>query len=434
LFKIQTILAVFATISSILFVWHKILNKKIDLKNYRLYISLISLMIISLLNYFNVNAYIRITIITLFLIIFFKFLFKENIKLSIITPIFVQLIYMISEMIFAIIISFIFNVNNEDIVNSFFGTLIPNLAIAIISMIIVYIPFVRKLYNLILAKINKIGEIYLIFICFIFIIIANILVAFLYFEVEFRYLLIFNTIVTLFCFCIVIYMFKTKNNFIEVNEKYNTTINSLKEYEEILDRYRISNHENKNQLLTIRNLIPKSNKKVITYIDTLIENKLEDNDKVMFETSKIPSGGLRGLLYSKLLLMKELKIDYNLQVSKNIKTVDLIKNIDDYTMLDICKIVGVFVDNAIQEVKTLRKKNISIEMYFDKNELVVSISNNYGGTINIAKIDNNGYTTKGKNHGYGLALVKELINKNSRLNNERVLSKTIFTQILKIKM
>ena len=180
-------------------------------------------------------------------------------------------------------------------------------------------------------------------------------------------------------------------------------------------------------------MLHKTNKKAISYIDSIVDNKLKDDEKIMYEASKIPAGGLRGLVYSKILTMKDLNIKYNLKISNDIKTVDLIK-IDDYLMLDICKIIGVYLDNAIQEVENLEQKYINIELYLDCENLVISISNNYKGVIEIDKIEQKGYSSKGKNHGYGLALAKDIIENNKHLLNEKRITKEIFSQILKIKM
>jgi len=305
---IKLLLAVFFTIFATLCIWHKLLNRKIDYNNPKFYITLTCLMLIALINYFNVNAYIRITIVTLTLMIFFRFLFKENLQRCIITPIISQMIVMISEMTFAILISLLFKMNNEQIVNTQFGNLLSNLVIAIISVLLIKIPVFSKLYDFLIKITDRINRNKLIVFSLFIVVIANLLTMFLYYRVEFVYLLIFNTCLTLFCLSIVIYSFKTQNNYIKVYDKYNTTLNSLKEYEDILDRYRISNHENKNQLLTIRNMLPKTNKKIISYIDKIIENKLKDNEKAMVEACKIPAGGLRGLIYSKILVMKNLKI------------------------------------------------------------------------------------------------------------------------------
>ena len=268
----------------------------------------------------------------------------------------------------------------------------------------------------------------------IILIISNILAGVLYFKLDFKYLILFNTLTIVFFFAIVLYSLRTKNNYLKVYDKYNTTLNSLKEYENILDKYRVSNHENKNQLLTIRNMVPKTNKKIIDYVDTIIENKIKDNDKIMLEAAKIPAGGLRGLMYSKVLQMENLKIDYTIEISNEVRTVDLINNIDDSTMLDICKVIGVYLDNSIQAVKDLDERYINIEMYLEENQLVIAISNNYVGLIEIDKIDDKGYTSKGEGHGYGLTLAKEIIDNNKKLLNEKRISKDVFTQILKIKM
>ena len=132
--------------------------------------------------------------------------------------------------------------------------------------------------------------------------------------------------------------------------------------------------------------------------------------------------------------MKNLKIKYRINISKDVKTANLIEIFDDSILLDICRITGVFIDNAIQAVTDLKDKYLDIDMYKDDNFLVIAISNNYIGNIELDRLDERGYTTKSKGHGYGLSLVKEIINKNNRLKNERKLSKNIFTQILKIKM
>ena len=154
----------------------------------------------------------------------------------------------------------------------------------------------------------------------------------------------------------------------------------------------------------------------------------------MLETSIIPAGGLRGLIYSKILTMDNLDIDYELEFSREIKTVDLINNIDDSTMLDICKIVGVYLDNAIQAVEYLDEKYINIEMYLEHNNLIISISNNYIGKLEIDKFEEMKYTTKKNGHGYGLTLSKQIIDNNSLLSNEKRVTNDTFSQILKIKM
>lgn len=430
---IKLVLSFFITSASVYNVY-KLSNRRIDIKNKKLWILFFALMIVALVNYFNVNAFIRITIITISLVIFYKLLFSAEIKDSIITSLVSQVVIMIAETIFALIISLFFGLDGQDIVLYQFGKLLSNICIALISFMLVQIPIFKRFRSLLLKITDKLKNNQLIFFFIVITLIANILTMILYYTIDFKFLLVFNTSLTLFFLLIIIYYFNAKNNYIKVYDKYNTTLNSLKEYENILDKYRISNHENKNQLLTIRSMIPKTNTKIISYIDKIIENKLKDDEKIMFETSIIPAGGLRGLIYSKVLYMKKLKIDYELEISKEVKTVDLINKIDDSMMLDICKIVGVYIDNAIQAVEKLKEKYINFEMYLENKSLIISISNNYKGKIEIDKMEEKGYTTKDNGHGYGLTLAKEIINNNKKLSNQKRITKETFSQILKIKM
>ena len=103
-------------------------------------------------------------------------------------------------------------------------------------------------------------------------------------------------------------------------------------------------------------------------------------------------------------------------------------------MLDVCKIVGVFLDNAIEAVLELKQKHIKITLFTDGEYLNIEISNNFKGNIDLTSIDEKGYTSKSKGHGYGLTLVKEILSKNNKLKNERKINKNIFTQKLKIKL
>ena len=174
-------------------------------------------------------------------------------------------------------------------------------------------------------------------------------------------------------------------------------------------------------------------KNIAKYIDKLVKNEYKDDNNLIIETSRIPSGGLRALIYSKILYMKNNNVKFNLEIDRQIRSVQLME-LDENITLDICKIVGVFLDNAIEEVKKHRTGSISIELYMLDDKLNISIGNNFEGVINFEKIDEKKYTTKGEGRGYGLALVKELVNKNSRLENIRMVNDDVFIQVLKITL
>lgn len=224
--------------------------------------------------------------------------------------------------------------------------------------------------------------------------------------------------------------FNQKNR---IQSEYDILLKNLNEYENLLDLQRVTNHENKNQLLVIKGMVDKGESNTSEYINSIIDTQYKDNDAIIYKTNRIPSGGLRGLIYYKILTMKEKRINSNLDVDRSLNELDF-DNIPIKTNQELCKIVGVFLDNAIQAVSELKKKEIDIYLKYENDELYIKVSNNYSGVIELDKIDNSGYTTKGKGHGYGLSLVKGIIRENDCFKNDREIHGKMFSQIIRLKI
>lgn len=433
IFSIENILGALVNSFAQIYIWSKLLKKQINFKDYKYYVIQVLFAILMLLNFLFINTIFRVLVIVVIMTIFCYFLFKCNYRISFITSIFSQLTMMISELIFAILAVVILKIDSNFIVSNLVGKLIANTFISIIAIMACNIKIIQNLYNKIVSSITEIK-----INSFVIIILATIItINFNFLSVYYHYPLLSIIIGNIAISVIYIFIYYkyliAETNYSKINDKYNNTLNSLKEYEEILDVYRVSNHENKNQLLMIRNMIIKKEKDIPEYIDKIIDNKIKDDEKLMFDTNKIPAGGLRAVIYSKLLVMKDEKIDFNLIVDRKVRTVDLIE-LGESLMFDVCRITGVFLDNAIEEVKNKEDKRIFIELFTDEDKLCIKISNNFKGSINIEKIYEKGYTTKSEGHGYGLALVKEIVDKNSKLTNLTSVENDIFTQLLEIKV
>lgn len=430
--SILSVIGVIFVIIGYFIAWSKLLNKKINFKSWKLYLSIIILTLLLIFNYNNMDKMLKVVFITVCSSVAIKINFKANTKVSLVTALYTQIINVIIELVYSIIIMVFFNVQS-----GIYSTLViffADLLVAVFEVLIVKLKFVKRIYQIIVNVINKLSlKKFLIFIlplCFIF----NVYLVLTYYSNHSILYIIINNISIYLILIIVFILIKKENDYTKIYDKYNTTVNSLKEYEDILDKYRVSNHENKNQLLTIRNMIVEKDKKTAKYIDELVKKRIKDDEKIMQEVSIIPAGGLRGLIYSKVLDMKEKNIEYELNISKEIRTVDLINNLNDSDMLDICQIIGVYIDNAIEAVIDIKDKYINFDMYLENNYLVFEICNYYKGKIELEKLEEKGYTTKPDGHGFGLSLTKEIINNNKKLKNQKRLSKETFTQILKIKI
>ncbi|MBR2708201.1 MAG: GHKL domain-containing protein [Bacilli bacterium] len=414
------------------FFWNSLLEKESNIKK-----DIKKIIIITLTT--NTISYIieqpaRLLITYLILIIINYYLYSKKIKKSILSVAISEATIWISEFSFVLFMNAIFGKNIDNMMENNYIFIILNLYVLIISLFFLKAKVPQKIFKIFNSPryiSNKMEPI-----IYSMMIIIVVITSTVQSHMDFPLVSILttNTIMAIIFILIIIKFANVKSNYNKINDKYQTSITSLKEYETMIDKFRVNTHENKNELLTIRNMIKNNDKKSIEYIDKLVDNKIKDNEKIMYQTSKIPEGGLRATIYSKLCVMEKYKIKYKLDISKNVRTVDLI-NLDEEVILNICKILGVFMDNSIEAVKNLKKKEINIELYVIDEELYIDITNNFKGNIDISKIGHERHTTKGENHGYGLLLVNKIINENKKyLENENSINGEYFTQTLKIKI
>lgn len=418
-----------------IYMWHKLHNQKISFKNYKVYVSIIFISIICIFNYYFVNNYIKILTILVASFIGNCFLFKRKDTSNIFVPIISELIILLSELMISIVAFTILNLDMNFVSSNYFGSLIINILIGFMSVILVNISFFKKLLNFLQKITSNIPKNIIISIFALLIIICNFLLAISYYKIETKYVLIFDTVMIIIYSFIVFKMLEQKNRYIKISNKYNMTNTTLKELEQNVTRLKITNHENKNQLLTIRNMIKKGEdgKSLIKHIENIVNTKIKDDETLMLQTSIITNSMISSIVYSKMLTMKENDVDAALIISRDIKDLYL-SDIPDELAVEVCKIIGVYLDNALEEVSKYEEKIINIEFYAEKKTLCIAISNNFEGEIDFEKMDNPGYTTKENGHGYGLSLALEIIESNDRLLSEREIKDNIFKQILKIKM
>jgi len=217
----------------------------------------------------------------------------------------------------------------------------------------------------------------------------------------------------------------------ELDSKFNKIIKYIVEYEKIIDEQGKKNHEYNNQLMILKGYI-NNKTKLEEYLETIIEDRASGQNYKIRQLSKFSNGGLKRLLYYKISEIKENKIKYYLYVSE--ESTKLLERLSVKQYNDLTKIFGVLIDNAIDASMDSNEKEISLDFSIEDNFIVITISNTYNKKIDINKIGKKGFSTKGKGHGFGLKLVKEIIKKNKKLElltewNQRYFIQTILVDI-----
>lgn len=148
-------------------------------------------------------------------------------------------------------------IEGNDFLVLYAGTIIGNFTIGLNSILLVNLKIFKKITDKVTDVISNINKNILIIVLGILIIIINFLLAIPYYKIKTAYIIVFNAITIVVYSFIVFKMFEEKSRYIKMNNKYNMTNTTLKELEQNVTRLKITNHENKNQLLTIRNMIKK---------------------------------------------------------------------------------------------------------------------------------------------------------------------------------
>ncbi len=417
---------------TVLTILSMLLKEKFNFKDKKTYIGIFLLILLIVLNIIYVTGFIRIVVTLIILTIMTWYIFRKNI-FDCFTATCVDEFIMIAAEIICMLLFSIFKINLILFsVNSFISNCTVNLSVSLCALLLFKINFVRTTCEKVLNYLSKTDIIKKIIVLLIFFITLNILLMFIYSTNINGYVILINLIFVIIYSVIIYFLLNEKNKNIEFKQQNEILISNLFEYEKMLDYQRVNNHENKNQLLVIKDMIRKTNKKALEYIDTIIDEKRKDDEGLYTYAKIIPAGGLQGLIYQKMLEMKEKHINIELNVDKEVRKVNL-DHISNRTKYDLYRAVGIIIDNAIDETLKLKEKSIMIIMYKEDNNIVIEVSNRCKDIPDLSKIDEKGYTTKSTGHGYGLSLLKSIAN-NDCISNIRSINKDIFTQIIKVKI
>ena len=413
----------------------KFSGNKINYRSKKFWLCLIGYAIYMIAIYKFTQNFIRVLISYFVSFLMLKNLIKESAIKIMLNTLISFFILGLSEFIFVgTIVSFL-NININQYNDIFLVTLTTNMGVAMIGYCITNIILSRNIFKQIISERQEKNNKNIILLFIITCITISILLYTIYFDLPTKYALFLNAILLVTYFVLAITIFVQSNKNEKLKQEYDLKINELSEYEKALIQKRKMLHSRDNDLISIRGMIKykKENSKAINYINNVLKESDDSDNLFLQKVEFIPEGGLQGLIHKKIELMKKKNINVYLQVDDRLSAI----NFDKFSTQknkNICTIIGIFLDNALEAAELANKKNVSIVLNVQSNRLIINISNTYKGIIEISKIDEAGYSTKGKNRGFGLDIVKSIIQENSYLKNDRQITGMIFNQKLIIKV
>ena len=401
-------------------------KRNFSMKNMIIYFfSLIPLLILSYIYFNGISRLILNVIFTIFA------LYVTEFKNDISNSVYYTVIYNIFSALGEILLSFIFVGLLKFDMNVYYNFSFSLFIFSTCNCLFVY--FISKIksldknlqrFNKIVSKNNK-DWIY-VFICILVILLITFNEYNLKSSVEFY----INIFITIFMFISIIYVVYNKIQKKAFENKYNEVMEYVTRYEKIINEQGKKNHEYNNQLMVLKGYLDKPDR-LKDYLELIIGEHKPGQHYTVKQLGFLPDGGIKGLLYHKLSKMEEEGIKPYLYVDQSMQ--ELSEDIFDIkTCQDITKILGVFIDNAIDASSKAEQKEVEKDFKVQKDCLIISVANTYDNKTDVNKIGKKGYSTKGAGHGFGLSIVKDISKNNPNIESFSDISDNKFKQTVLI--
>lgn len=153
---------------------------------------------------------------------------------------------------------------------------------------------------------------------------------------------------------------------------------------------------------------------------------LDSENARLADLQKIEPLSLRSLLTIKLLFAQEKGIEVNLEI----ETIDWTIKVNE---IHLIRVVGILLDNAIEELENLGQGRLDVALFSKENESRLLIRNTVRTTIEpLHQLKAPGFSTKGDGRGLGLSTVETLVNQSSFFFLETKIDSNYFLQNLTI--
>lgn len=207
------------------------------------------------------------------------------------------------------------------------------------------------------------------------------------------------------------------------------TENYINTMEQLLEELRAFKHDYKNIMAEMAGYIREGElEQLRTYYYRLTQTEEADRYKDLYvwkSLRNIQPMEIKGLLYEKVSDILSKNINLKIRIESN-----LCVEYGDIHIIN--RILGIFIDNAIEAAMETEEKFVSIEASSIEAGVSFRIANTCKEIPDLAKIFRRGYSTKGRGRGMGLYWVQRVLKEREELIHEIDIKDNIVIQKLDI--
>lgn len=338
-------------------------------------------------------------------------IYKCQIITSFLHTVFIYIAMVLGEILltFVLIIPFSFANINDFSNNYIFLNLFSIVDIGVVYLLTTN-KFSKKYINKFVDKIIDKTEKFNFFLLISILIVASLTAYKLIFDYSSFNNYLVNVLILVLFIGVVVFLFIEALKLVKEKEKQESLLNYMSKYEELIDSQRINRHEMLNNLITLKSFKNKNSKEFTKALDELI-SIYDKNDLAGLQSIYNLPSGIKGLLYYKIYDIRNKGVEVVVNVGRN--TISFFDNLESKYYMEICKVLGILLDNAGEAASKSKEKNVVIDIYKDNrhNKICVYIENSKTGEIDLKTINEKHVSSKGKGRGLGLFIVQGVVNK-----------------------
>ncbi len=404
-------------------------SKRVKISVMRLFVLSFSSFFIFLSNYYSSDSFVRFIISVVSVMVVLVINFRESFRITLFKMFIIYLLLTLCDALLSIIYLLVSidqsvileNINYIRALNTF----LVSLCLLLLFLSKYFVKNINKLLSYVNRKFSYVFLFITFFAFLVFVVITHFNAFVLNIEIFVVSMLVMSFFLIL-CFIMIFQYFKNKHN----EEEQQSLLDLMSEYETILDNDRINRHEMLNNLIVLKSIKDKSSKEFEETLNDIIDDYQDKKSELYSKLYKLPSG-IKGIIYYKMAHIKNLNINLELVISPLIK--DNFEKLDSKLYFKVCKILGIVLDNAIEASSLTENKILLIDIYLEDDDLVVYVENSFANNIDLNLIHRKGFSTKGSNRGYGLYVVKKMLEDTELLNFNQSIENNRFVTVFKIK-
>ncbi|WP_438721159.1 sensor histidine kinase [Enterococcus sp. AZ103] len=248
-----------------------------------------------------------------------------------------------------------------------------------------------------------------------------------------------NNLIIMSLFMVVIFSLLLLNTFYqrqrkqEINALKEVQLSQLQEYtkhiEALYEEMNHFKHDYINILSSLDDGIREENiQKITQTYQTVIaptKQNFQNNHFMIARLSNILVPEIKSLLSAKLLMAKQQNIEVQVEVVAPITEFNM-------DLLSLIRILSILLDNGIEAAELTENPWLKLAIFEEDDTQIIVIENSSPEMVNIKKIADKGYSSKGMNRGIGLYTVKMLLDETPYVWLETSSETMKFSQVLKI--